>query len=261
MPAKRKSNAHVADKAGKGSCAHCAAPKGSAKQSSAAAHPKKKKARAKKEDFAKNLWHKQYFSNCKRAKLFRAVVPIVGDSCNVLYAGSFIDINPSFVFPSVTYVDMDKNANRFFQDEKTVSALIAQHRPKTSRTKASFAFIHGDFRKPLNLTPGSFDLVVSLWAGLASADCVEYLKVGGHLLANASHGDVAWASLDQRYKLAAVVWNKSSGTPYRVDTKELDTFLVPKKKNIKLSKEDIRAAGRAIAYTRTPAFYLFRRVA
>jgi hypothetical protein len=33
---------------------------------------------------------------------------------NVFYPGSYVDIPPSFVFPSVTYLDIDKRTPRFF---------------------------------------------------------------------------------------------------------------------------------------------------
>jgi hypothetical protein len=42
---------------------------------------------------------------------------IIAEKFNVqraLYAGSFIYVTPSFVFPEVVYVDNDKQAKRFF---------------------------------------------------------------------------------------------------------------------------------------------------
>ena len=43
------------------------------------------------------------------------------------------------------------------------------------------------------LTAECVDLLVSLYSGPLSGHCTPYLRVGGMLLANASHGDVALA--------------------------------------------------------------------
>ena len=36
---------------------------------------------------------------------------------SAVYPGSYIQISPSFIYPTVVYIDSDKNAIRFFQDE------------------------------------------------------------------------------------------------------------------------------------------------
>ena len=214
--------------------------------------------------FAEKLWRSQYLSDGNRALLFRAVAPFVGAECSVLYGGSYIDVNPSFVFPSVTYVDMDKRAKRFFDDEAYVRSLITPPREGAAggvSEAPSFRFVHADYRQPLDqyLGGAKFDLLVSLYGGLVSAHCTEHLKVGGFLLANPSHGDVAWASIDERYELSAAVWPSKSAARYRVDTADLDTFLIPKKPT-DVTEVSVRASGRGVKYTRCPFVYLFRRV-
>ena len=57
------------------------------------------------------LWAKQNRHEGDRWKLFRAVGGEVGAG-SVLYPGSFVDIAPSFVFPSVTYIDTDRRTPR-----------------------------------------------------------------------------------------------------------------------------------------------------
>ena len=47
----------------------------------------------------------------------------VGDG-RVLYPGSYVDVAASFVFSNVTYVDMDRRANRFFGDADGVREII-----------------------------------------------------------------------------------------------------------------------------------------
>ena len=39
------------------------------------------------------------------------------DAERALYPGSYVDLAPSFVWPSVTYVDTDRRAAQFFADE------------------------------------------------------------------------------------------------------------------------------------------------
>ena len=265
--------------------------------------------------FARDLWKSQYFSDGDRLRMFQAVKSFVfrkqpaapatheasaeeggpflpdaqglaGASAeqarnesdfSVLYAGSYVDLNPSFVFPSVTYVDMDKRAKRFFESEEEVQAILTQggenkkggadhavdaapSQPRCPRV----SFVQADYRKKLDFGPGQFDLVVSLYGGIVSAYCTQFLKVGGFLLANSSHGDVAWASLDPRYKLAAVVLKSTPSVGYRVDTKQLDTFLIPKptKKNPpQITQDYILSLGRGIKYTRSAFAYLFKRIA
>lgn len=46
------------------------------------------------------------------------------DAATVLYPGSYVDIAASFVFPSVTYVDIDARAARFFSDSNGVDEII-----------------------------------------------------------------------------------------------------------------------------------------
>lgn len=113
-----------------------------------------------------------------------------------------MDIAPSFVFPNVTYVDMDRRAKAFFADASGVQEIIETHAPLNTNAKVSF--IHADYAQ-LGLPEASFDCLISLYAGFISEHCTEFLKVGGHLLVNPSHGDAALASIDERYQLDAVV--------------------------------------------------------
>ena len=78
----------------------------------------------------------------------------------------------------------------------------------------------------LDLPAASFDLLVSLYAGFVSEHCTDYLKIGGTLLVNPSHGDVAMASIDPRYELSGVVVSRDGD--YRVRTEDLSTYLIPK---------------------------------
>ena len=118
-------------------------------------------------------------------------------------------------------------------------------------------FITADYTEPLPLEAESFDLLLSLYAGPVSRHCTGYLRVGGMLLANPSHGDVALASIDPRYQLTGVVRSRDGG--YRYASGELETYLVPKTP-VEDVAELVGRTGRGIAYTRSAYAYLFRRV-
>lgn len=200
------------------------------------------------------LWAKQDQHQGDRLRLFASVAGAV-DASLVLYPGSFVDVAPSFVFPDVTYVDMDRRAARFFADvdgvDEIVSANTTDDRPRSRR------FLPQDYRDDLGLAERSVDLLVSLYAGFISEHCTRYLRVGGSLLVNPSHGDAAMASIDDRYQLTGVV--TSSGDSYRVRHTDLDTYMIPKR-DIEVTAELLHETGRAVAYTKPAFAYLFKRI-
>lgn len=201
------------------------------------------------------LWAKQNQHDGDRLRLF-AAVPGHVEASRVLYPGSFVDLAASFVFPAVTYVDVDRRAARFFADREGVDEIIAAN--QTTAGARLVEFVAGDYADDLGLADESFDLLISLYAGFISEHCTRYLRIGGHLLVNPSHGDAAMASIDERYRLAAVIISGGSHG-YRVDTRDLDTYLVPKKPQ-PVSVERLHELGRGIGYTRSPFAYLFERI-
>lgn len=200
------------------------------------------------------LWAKQNQHDGDRWRLFQAAGNEVA-AATVLYPGSYVDIAPSFVFPSVTYVDSDRRAPTFFSDQEGVLEIIATHPGAPAEPQVEF--IHSDYTHPLSLSDPGFDLLVSLYAGFVSEHCTDYLKVGGTLLVNSSHGDAALASIDSRYQLSGVVESRSGN--YRVRTSDLHQYLVPKTP-IEITTELLHERGRGIAYTKSPFAYLFKRV-
>lgn len=197
------------------------------------------------------MWDNQNRHPGDRHRLFAAVTGIV-DATSLLYPGSFVDIAASFVFDDVTYVDVDRRAQRFFSDETGVNEIIRRHRD----SPATWRFIHSDYTADLGLEDGTFDLLVSLYAGFVSDACARYLRPGGWLVANPSHGDVALVSLNPDFELAGVVVSRSGD--YQVRTKALDQYLIPKR-DVQLTRESVRESGRGIAYTTSPFAYVFRK--
>jgi hypothetical protein len=200
------------------------------------------------------LWEKQDRPVGDRRGLFAAVADAV-DVKTVLYPGSYVDIAPSFIWPSVTYLDVDRRATQFFADPDGVKELLVERGVDCDRH--SFQFIHADYTNVLGLADESFDLLVSLYAGFISEYCSRYLRLGGHLLVNSSHGDAAMASVDPRYRLSGVVVSHSGR--YSVRTDELDTYLVPKR-DVEVTVELLHDTGRGVPYTKSPFSYLFERI-
>jgi hypothetical protein len=99
----------------------------------------------------RRLWEKQDQHRGDRWRLFAAVAAAV-PATQVLYPVSFVDVAPSFVFPAVTYVDMDRRAAAFFDDADGVAEIIAAH--PGGPTDRTFEFIHADYRTDLDLAPG-----------------------------------------------------------------------------------------------------------
>ena len=68
---------------------------------------------------------------------------------NALYPGSYVDIAPSFVISSVTYVDTDGRAARFFADREGIDELIAD--PPGGPGSPDVSFIHGALRSRFSI--------------------------------------------------------------------------------------------------------------
>lgn len=154
----------------------------------------------------------------------------------------------------MTYVDNNRQAARFFADATGVDEIISGHRGDAA--KPEWRFIPADYRTELDVADRSVRLLVSLYAGFVSEHCTRYLRPGGWLLVNSSHGDAALASIDPRYCLVAGV-NARAGS-YTVTERDLDSYLIPKRPTM-ITAELLHETGRGIANTRSPFAYLFRR--
>ena len=198
-------------------------------------------------------WAKQDQHQGDRWRLFNTVADAL-DATTVLYPGCYVDVAPSFVFDSVTYLDIDKRAPKFFADTDGVLEIIAEH---DGPAEPLITFIHGDYTSRLDLPDAHFDLLVSLYSGFISEHCTQHLKIGGTLLVNPSHGDAAMASIDPRYRLGGVVTSRNG--LYQVDTTQLDTYLVLKRPQT-ITADSLHTTCRGIGYTKSPFAYLFERV-
>jgi hypothetical protein len=172
---------------------------------------------------------------------------------NALYAGSYVHITPSFILPAVTYVDSYKKARLVFEDPKTLDYINSR---KEYAQDASVQFILADFTEELNLPEQGFDLLISQYAGLISYHCKKYLKPGGMLVANNSHGDASMAYLDPGYELRGVI-NKR-GDRFAFSDQKLEEYFVPKK-GVQTTKEALFKTMKGIGYTKSAGNYVFAR--
>jgi hypothetical protein len=119
------------------------------------------------------------------------------------------------------------------------------------------SFRHKDYRKDIGELRESFDLLISQYAGFVSQFCKKYLKIGGILLVNNSHGDASMASIDDDYKFIGVL-NKRRNK-YSLSEKNLGSYFIPKKPR-EITREHLEKIKRGIGYTKSPTAYIFKRI-
>lgn len=171
---------------------------------------------------------------------------------HVLYLGSFVDLSPSMIWPGVTYVDIDERARKFFSDEGLVAKQLSRriYKPQPSNVR----FVHGDFNENLNLTPGSFDLVISLYSGPSLESALRYLTPGGVLLTNNSHADSSLGILSDQLKPMAAVAHREG--KYSVISDRKDEYFAFKHPE-KVSEETLMRSGRGASLVRPSFGHLF----
>lgn len=197
-------------------------------------------------------WSQYRESIGDRSSLFAAVAAAVPVE-RALYPGSYVDLSPSTAIGSVTYVDTDARAARFFATAELVRAELAGRCSPGAGQEVRF--LREDYTRPLDVPDGSVDLLISLFAGPVWEHTCRYLRPGGWLLANTSHGDASLAALDPSLRLVGVVQHRDER--YRLVTDGLEEHLIPRRPDA-AEADRIRSTGRGIAYTRTAFAYLFQ---
>ena len=136
-----------------------------------------------------------------------------------IYPGSYIHVSPSFVFENVVYIDSDKNAIQFFQSNELIN-LARKRKEYDESPKIEFYGIN--YEDLIEEFHSQFDLLISQYAGFISLACKDYLRIGGYLLVNNSHGDAGLASIDKDYQLISTV-HKARGK-YRLSQTSLEKY-------------------------------------
>ena len=206
---------------------------------------------------AKNIFdlYKQHFvdKEFERLELFQLLREKYG-GVSAIYPGSFVHVTPSFVFPVTTYIEMDKRAKKFFENPGLID--FVQER-KTYPDEPVIKFFGQDYQKSIAGEEQKYDLLISQYAGFISKFCKRYLKIGGILLANNSHGDAGMAAIDAEFEFIGIVLKR--GNKYRISEKNLSEYFIPKKA-IEITPEYLEEIQKGIGYTKTASSYLFRKV-
>lgn len=184
-----------------------------------------------------------------RTELYRKVAKSYGVE-SALYPGSHIDIAPSLVIPKVIYVDNFKGAINFFKNLDLIKEYIFQN--KGYEKLCDIVFMGQDYTKELNVEP--VDLIISQYAGFVGQATKKYLKKGGVLLCNDSHGDATLSKFDDDFELIGVIGKNNK----IIDTKLDDYFVLPRSKKVDLVK--VKEKMKGPKYKLTTENYLFHKV-
>ncbi|MBD3353800.1 MAG: hypothetical protein GF364_20125 [Candidatus Lokiarchaeota archaeon] len=172
----------------------------------------------------------------------------------VFYPGSYAHITPALVFPKVIFNDLYQKLIEFYNSEE-IKNYIESH--KLYSKNPIYLYIKGDYTKKLPLEEETFDLLISQYAGFVSRACRKYLKIGGILVANNSHGDAGMANYLPEYDFIAVMNRRK--THFSHSTKNLDAYFIPKKPH-EISEDYLEQIGKGIGYTKYATDYVFRRL-
>lgn len=161
-------------------------------------------------------------------KEFEAYMSIIGDRKSLyklvsnkfhvkraLYPGSHVDISPSLAIPEVTYIDNFKGTIKFFNHMEDIKKYINEH--KTYLETSQIDFIGSDYTNHFDLQ--KVDMIISQFAGFVGQATKRFLKKGGILLCNDSHGDATLAYLDKDYEFIGVIDSNS-----KIETKNIDKY-------------------------------------
>lgn len=183
-----------------------------------------------------------------RKDLYQAVAQMFGVK-RALYPGSHIDIAPSLVIPHVTYIDNFKGTIKFFRHKEEIREYL--EKKKIYEEPLSFDFYGEDYYQDFALEP--FDLIISQYAGFVGQATKRYLKKGGILLSNDSHGDATLAYYDKEYEFVGIINSKNE-----LVTDGLDEYFKVVKKAINL--DEVRKSMKLPKYKKRAEHYVFKKV-
>ena len=169
---------------------------------------------------------------------------------NAIYPGSHIDITPSLFIPKVTYIDNFKGAIKFFKHMDIIKRYIEQNKEYSGLCEVYF--IGKDYTQTLEIK--QVDLIISQYAGFVGQKTKRFLRMGGILLCNDSHGDATMARFDKEFEFIGIVDRNSD-----IKIKDLEKyFRLPKEREINLKIVEEKMKG--LKYTLDADNYLFRKV-
>ena len=184
-----------------------------------------------------------------RTELYREVAKSYKIS-SALYPGSHIDISPSLVIPKVVYVDNFKGTIKFFKNMNPIKSYLDEHKEYTQTCDISF--IGNDYSEELGIEP--VDLIISQYAGFVGQATKKYLKTGGILLCNDSHGDATLARFDDEFEFIGVIEGRNKIISFNLG----DYFTMSSGKDIDLLK--VKEKMKGPRYSLGAENYLFRKI-
>lgn len=194
--------------------------------------------------------YKEYVAKTgNRLDLYRLIASTYNIK-SAIYPGSHIDIDPSLVIQKVIYVDNFKGAVKFFKNREIIQEFL--DKSKEYSQSCQFDFIASDYTKPLEIE--MFDLIISQYAGFVGQATKKYLKVGGILLCNDSHGDATLSKFDKDFELIGVIVGSN-----KLKTTNLDEyFKLPKEKTVNL--DIVKSKMKGLKYLKSEDNYIFRKL-
>lgn len=166
-----------------------------------------------------------------------------------LYPGSHIDLSPSKVIPTVIYIDSFKGAVKFFKHMDEIRQYLETK--KTYKEPVEIDFYGEDYYHDFDLEP--VDLIISQYAGFVSQATKRYLKKGGILLSNDSHGDATLAYHDKEFEFLGIINAKNE-----LVTDGLDEYFKLDKKTVNL--DEVRKSMKLPKYKKRAENYIFKKV-
>ena len=194
--------------------------------------------------------------------LFTATAQLTRASL-VLYAGCHRHLTASLVFPDIDYLDNDRKVQALYTDPAALS-YVDQHKQYVGDARLRFTL--ADYTKPPSskIQKESYDLLISLSAGLVSPHCSKYVRQSGYLLASDAHSDARHAYLSPDWHLIAVWDNVRSN--WLQDSTTLNRCFKVKGTGKPLTQEQADESARVGTVSKRsfrleyePMFFLFQK--
>ena len=199
------------------------------------------------------LYKKYYIDKGdERRELFKALTAQF-EIRRAVYPGSFVHITPSFSIREMMYIDSDKRVHQFFHS-KSAKEYVEEN--KEYGGPARFTGLQADFTGDIDVPTGYYDALFSFYSGFVSRACKKYLKSGGILIANNSHGDASIAFTDPDYELIGAIQRR--GVRFSITDKNRDQYF-KKRDGSPIDVEKILNTMTGEKFTKTAYAYIFRK--
>ena len=171
-----------------------------------------------------------------------------------MYPGSYLHITPSMILPEVTYVDNFKKTEVFFEHKTEILEYIEKQ--KIYEEETTIDFILNDYWNDLPVAEGYYDLLISQYAGFVSQACKKYLRKGGILLVNDSHGDATLSKLDSDFDFIGILDYRNG--KYKFSNEDLAQYF-SFKRDRPIDIDQVKKTMKGPKYKSTAEYYLFKK--